>query len=58
VVITSRYYESSGEILWQVAPQTRPFRWFNEDWEEVVWLCGEAGAVHLFAEPLPSNDKG
>jgi hypothetical protein len=19
--------------------------WFNEDWEEVVWVCGEAGAV-------------
>jgi hypothetical protein len=45
VVVTSRYYESSGEILWQVAPQTRAFRWFNEDWEEVVWVCGEAIAV-------------
>jgi hypothetical protein len=45
VVITSRYYESSGEILWQVAPQTRAFRWFDEDWKEVVWVCGEARAV-------------
>jgi hypothetical protein len=44
VVITSRYYESSGEILWQVTPQTRAFRWFNKDWEEVVWVCGEARA--------------
>jgi hypothetical protein len=35
----------SGEILWQVAPQTRVFRRFNEDWEEVVWVCGEARAV-------------
>jgi hypothetical protein len=39
------YYESSGEILWQVASQTRAFKWFNEDWEEVVWVCGEARAV-------------
>jgi hypothetical protein len=45
VVITSRYYEPSGEIMWQVAPQTRAFRWFNEDWEEVVWVCDEARAV-------------
>jgi hypothetical protein len=45
VVIISRYYESSREILWQVASQTSAFRWFNEDWEEVVWVCGEARAV-------------
>jgi hypothetical protein len=45
VVITSRYYESSGEILWQVAPQTRASRWFSEDWEEVVWVCGEARVI-------------
>jgi hypothetical protein len=23
----------------------REFRWFNEDWEEVVWVCDEARAV-------------
>jgi hypothetical protein len=34
-----------GEILWQVASQTRAFRWFNEDREEVVLVCGEARAV-------------
>jgi hypothetical protein len=45
VGITPRYYESSGEILWQVAPQTRAFGWFNEDWEAVVWVCGEARAI-------------
>jgi hypothetical protein len=45
VVITSRYYESSGEILWQVVPQMHAFRWFNEEWEEVVWVCGEARAA-------------
>jgi hypothetical protein len=45
VVITSRYCESSGEILWQVVPQTRAFRWFSEDWEEVLWVCGETRAV-------------
>jgi hypothetical protein len=44
VVITSRYYESSGEIMWQVTPQTRAFRWSKEDWEEVVWVCCEARA--------------
>jgi rubredoxin len=45
VIITSRYeyYEPSGEISWQVAPQTRAFRRFNEDW--VVWVCGEARVV-------------
>jgi hypothetical protein len=21
------------------------FRWYNEDWEEVVWVCGEMRAV-------------
>jgi hypothetical protein len=45
MVSTARYYESSGEILWQVAPQTRAFRWFSEVWEEVVWVCGEARAI-------------
>jgi hypothetical protein len=45
VVITSRYYESSGEILWQVALQTHAFRWFHEDLEEVVLVCSEARAV-------------
>jgi hypothetical protein len=44
VVITSRYYESSGEILWQVVLQMHAFRWFSEDWEEVVWVYGEARA--------------
>jgi hypothetical protein len=32
-------------ILWQVAPQTIVCMWFNEDWEEVVWVCCEARAV-------------
>jgi hypothetical protein len=45
VVITSRFYESSGEIMWQVAPQTHAFRWLKEDWEEVVWVCGEIKAI-------------
>jgi hypothetical protein len=37
--------------LWQVAPQTRAFSWFNEDLEEVVWVCGEARAVLRADEP-------
>jgi hypothetical protein len=45
VVITSRYYESSGDILWHVAPQACAFRWFSEDWEEVIWVGGEARTV-------------
>jgi hypothetical protein len=45
MVITSRYYELSGEILWQVSLQTLAFRRFSEDLEEVVWVCGEARVV-------------
>jgi hypothetical protein len=25
-------------------PQTRAFRWFNDDWEDVVWVCAEERA--------------